>query len=155
MVICLGLALVLGGTLRAEEKRPIVYPFDVTVGGQKAKVQKDNILFVVIEKPVKPNAVVAIKEASALFVINAFPCKPDGTVLQTGAPAAVIYKQKAKEAKLSDTFDKKMLKPGTYLMNLVAHSSTSRVVFTVSEKSGDVKLPDFKKIVNFLKKGKK
>jgi hypothetical protein len=43
----------------AEEERPIVYPFDVTVGGQKAVVQKDNMLFVVIEKPVKPDAVVA------------------------------------------------------------------------------------------------
>ena len=50
------------------------------------------------------------------------------------------------------SIDKKVLKPGTYLMNVVAHNATSRVVFTVSEKKGDVKLPDFKKILQFLKK---
>jgi hypothetical protein len=33
---------------------------------------------VVIEKPVKANAVVALEKESALFVINAFPCKANG-----------------------------------------------------------------------------
>ncbi len=131
----------------------MVYPFDVTVGGQKAVVQKDNILFVVIEKPVKSNAVVALDQESSLFVINAFPCKPDGTVLE-GQPAGIIFKNKAKSVKLNETIDKKSLQPGTYLMNVVAHNKTSRVVFTVSEKKGDVKLPDMKKIVEFLRKKK-
>jgi len=29
------------------------------------------------------------------------------------------------------TMDKKPLKPGTYLMNIVAHNTTARVVFTI------------------------
>ena len=150
-LVLLSVLLLGAGIARAEEKRPIVYPFDVTVGGQKAVVQKDNMLFVVIEKPVKPDAVVALEKESALFVINAFPCKLDGTILENQV-AAVIFKNKAREMKLNETIDKKVLKPGTYLMNVVAHNATSRVVFTVSEKKGDVKLPDFKKILQFLKK---
>jgi hypothetical protein len=150
-LVLLSVLLLGAGVVRAEEERPIVYPFDVTVGGQKAVVQKDNMLFVVIEKPVKPDAVVALEKESALFVINAFPCKLDGTILENQV-AAVIFKNKAREMKLNETIDKKVLKPGTYLMNVVAHNATSRVVFTVSEKKGDVKLPDFKKILQFLKK---
>jgi hypothetical protein len=150
-LVLLSVLLLGAGVAMAEEERPIVYPFDVTVGGQKAVVQKDNMLFVVIEKPVKPDAVVALEKESALFVINAFPCKLDGTILENQV-AAVIFKNKAREMKLNETIDKKVLKPGTYLMNVVAHNATSRVVFTVSEKKGDVKLPDFKKILQFLKK---
>ena len=96
----------------------------MTVGRQKEVVQKDDILFVVIEKPVVANAVVALEKESALFVINAFPCKADGAVVQNQL-AAIIFKNKAKEAKLSDTLDKKTLKPGTYLMNVVAHNAIS------------------------------
>ncbi len=50
--------------------------------------------------------------------------------------------------------DKKPLKPGTYLMNVVAHGTTSRVVFTVEDKSGKLKMPDFKKVFDFLSKKK-
>jgi hypothetical protein len=138
---------------RRLEKRPIIYSFYVTVGRQKAVVQKDNILFVLIEKPVVANAVMALEKESALFVINSFPCKADGAVVQN-QPAAIIFKNKAKEVKLSDTLDKRIIKPGTYPMNVVAHKATSRLVFTVSEMKGDVKLPDFKKTGEFLK-GKK
>lgn len=151
-LIALGLAALAGPAAGEQEKRPVIYPFDVTVGGQKATVQEGNMLFVVIEKPVKPDAVVAIEEESALFVINAFACEADGTVKQNGAPAAVVFKSNAKELKLSETLDKKPLAPGTYLMNVVAHNATSRVVFTVTDGKGEVKMPDFKKILEFLRK---
>jgi hypothetical protein len=48
----------------------------------------------------------------------------------------VIFKNNAKEVKLSETLDKKPLGPGTYLMNVVAHNTTSRVVFTVGDEKG-------------------
>ena len=148
----LGLLLLGAGLAAAEDKRPLLYPFDVSVGGQTAQIKEGNILFATVEKPVKPDAVVALEKESALFVINAFPCQEDGTVLNAGPPAAVVFKQNAKELKLSETIDKKKLKPGTYLMNVVAHNTTSRVLFTVSEKEGDVKLPNIKNIVEFLKR---
>ena len=152
-LICMGLAVLGSNLAMAQEKgkRPIFYPFDVTVGGQVAEMQQGNMLFAAVEKPVKSSAVVALEKESPLFVVNAFPCEEDGTVKEN-QPAAVIFKNKAKEVKLNETIDKKTLKPGTYLMNVVAHNTTSRVVFTVSEKKGDVKLPDLKKIVNFLRK---
>ena len=42
----------------------MLYPFDVTVGGQKAVMQQGNILFAVIEKPVKADALLEIEKNS-------------------------------------------------------------------------------------------
>lgn len=133
-----------------EKKEHLLYPFEVTVGGQKAVMQEGNMLFAVVEKPVKPDALLALEEVSPMLIVNAFPCKEDGTVLNTGAPAAIIFAKETKEVKMNATMDKKALKPGTYLMNVVAHNKTSRVVFTVGEK-GKVKMPDIGKIFSFLK----
>jgi hypothetical protein len=154
MMLC-GCLWIGSGTARAEgEERPLVYPFDVTVGGQKAKAEEGNMLFVVVEKPVKPDALVTIEKKSPLFIINAFACKGDGSVMEPGQQPAIIFNQNAKETKLNATMDKKPLKPGTYLMNVVAHGTTSRVVFTVEDRSGKIKMPDFKKVFNFLSKKK-
>ena len=127
----------------------LLYPFEVTLGGQKAVMQEGNMLFAVVEKPVKPDAVLALEEQSAMLIVNAFPCNEDGTVLETQT-AAVIFAKDTREVKLNATIDKKPLAPGTYLMNVVAHSKTSRVVFTVGEP-GKIKMPDLSKIFNFLK----
>ena len=151
-MLCGCLWLGWGGARAEDEERPLVYPFDVTVGGQKAKVEEGNMLFVVIEKPVKPDAPVTIERESPLFIINAFACKEDGSVMEPGQQPAVIFSQNAKETKLNATMDKKPLKPGTYLMNVVAHGTTSRVVFTVEDRSGKIKMPDFQKVFNFLSK---
>ena len=153
MMLCSWLLLACG-VAGGEEKRPAVYPFDVTVGGQKARMKEGNILFAVVEKPVQPDAVVAIEKQSPLFIINAFACQEDGSVMEPGQQPAVIFSQNARETKLSATMDKKPLKPGTYLMNIVAHGTTSRVVFTVEDKSGKIKTPDFKKVFQFLNKKK-
>ena len=112
------------------------------------------MLFVVIEKPVKPDAPVTIEKKSPLFIINAFACKEDGSVMAPGQQPAVIFNQNARETRLDATMDKKPLKPGTYLMNVVAHGTTSRVVFSVEDRSGGIKMPDFKKVFDFLSKKK-
>ena len=127
----------------------VLYPFEVTWGGQKAVMQEGNMLFAVVAKPVKPDALLALEEKSAMLIVNAFPCKEDGTVLETQT-AAVIFTKDAKEVKMNATIDKKPLKPGTYLMNIVAHNKTSRVVFTVGAP-GKIKMPDISKILDFLK----
>ena len=133
-----------------DEERPLLYPFDVVVGGQKAVMKDGNGLFAVVENPVKADDAVELAEESALFIINAFSCKEDGTVVE-GQPAGVIFGQKTKVVKLNATMDKKPLGPGTYLMNVVAHNKTSRVVFTVGGDAA-MKLPDIKKIFEFLNK---
>ncbi len=76
------------------------------------------------------------------------------SVMAPGAQPAILFNQNAKETKLNATMDKKPLKPGTYLMNIVAHNATSRVVFTVEDKTGKLKMPDFKKVFDFLSKKK-
>ena len=129
---------------------PAQYPFEVTVGGHKAAVKADDDVFAVIAEPVQPDAMLVITEKSPMLIINAFPCKEDGTV-PMDAPAAIIFAQDTNQVKLDATMDKKMLAPGTYLMNVVAHQKTSRVVFTVTDGKTPIKLPDISKIVGFFK----
>ncbi|RYD47841.1 MAG: hypothetical protein EOP85_04710, partial [Verrucomicrobiaceae bacterium] len=113
----------------AEETRPTFLPFDVTVGGEEAEMKTGNDLFAVIGKPVKSDAVLTIGKESPLLIVNAFACKENGSVEQH-SPAAVIFAQNTATAALNATMDKKPLPPGTYLMNIVAHQATARVVFT-------------------------
>lgn len=129
---------------------PANYPFEVTLGGQKATVKTQDDLFALVAEPVQGNATLTLAEKSQMLVINAFPCKEDGTV-QMDRPVAIVFAQDTNEVKLDDTFDKQKLAPGMYLMNVVAHQKTSRVVFTVSDGKTQIKLPDLSKIANFLK----
>lgn len=135
-----------------EEERPLLYPFDVTLGGQKAEMGDWGDLFAVVKEPVKPDAVLALEKEVPMLIVNAFPCKEDGTILMAGAPAAVIFVQNAAEVKLDATMDKKPLEAGTYLMNVVADGKTSRVVFTVTDGKKKIELPDFKKLTDFLRR---
>ena len=109
-----------------------------------------NDLFAVIAKPVKANAELKIDEPSDLLIANVFPCKEDGTILK-GNHAIAIFGQKTETLKLDASLTKEPLKPGTYLMNVVAHGATSRIVFTVEDPKGKVKLPKLGDIIKFLK----
>jgi hypothetical protein len=134
----------------AAAEPPLLYPFEVTLGGQKAAVKNHDDIFAVVAEPVAGNATLTIVEKSPMLIVNAFPCKEDGTVLMD-RPAAVIFASDANEVKLDQTMDKQKLAPGMYLMNVVAHQKTSRVVFTVSDGKTPLKLPNLSKIVDFLK----
>ena len=149
LLLILGL---LSGWAAAQDPLDTVgsYPFKVTVGGQEAKIQKKGDLFAVIAKPVKTDALLKIEKQSDLLIVNAFRREEDGTVASGTTPAA-MFAQKADQVKLSATLDKKALKPGRYLMNVVAHRKTSRVVFTVGDH--EVKLPSLKQITEALRGG--
>ncbi len=145
-LLFLGLVVSVSG-----EERPLLYPFDVTLGGQIAETGDLGDLFAVIKEPVEADAVLAIDQDAPVLIVNAFPCKEDGTILMDGAPAAVLFAQNASEVRLDATMDGKRLAAGTYLMNVVASGKTSRVVFTVRDGRKPVKLPDLGKLVEFLK----
>lgn len=130
----------------------MLYPFDVTIGGQTAVMQEGNILFAVIEKPVKPDDLLEIEKEAPMLIINAFSVNEKGEVMKPGQQPAIIFARTAKSTKLNATIDKKPLKPGRYLANIVAHGGTSRVVFVIEDKSGKLKIPSIKDVVNFLKK---
>jgi hypothetical protein len=134
----------------AAEERPALYPFDVTLGGTKAEMKAGNEIFAEVSKPVAPDAVLALEKEVPMLIVNAFPCKEDGSVEETQA-AAIIFAQNVKEVKLDATMDKKKLAPGTYLANVVADGKTSRIVFVVA--APDQKPPvNFSKVLGFLKK---
>ena len=137
------------GVVLAEE-RPMFLPFDITLGGVKAEMKGDNDLFGEISKPVTADAVLALEAEVPMLIINAFPCEEDGTVVETQT-AAVIFANKVKEVKLNATMDKKPLKPGKYLANVVANGATSRIVFQVAEPGSKINV-DFSKVFKFLKK---
>ncbi|MEM1082829.1 MAG: hypothetical protein AAGI48_01805 [Verrucomicrobiota bacterium] len=134
----------------AAEERPLFLPFDITLGGVKAEMKEGNELFAEVSKPVAADAVLALEKEVPMLIVNAFPCAEDGTV-QEGQPAAVIFANKVSEVKLDATMDKKKLKPGSYLANVVADGKTSRIVFQVAEPGSKVKV-DFSKVFKFLKK---
>ena len=115
----------------SEEKRPMLYPFDVTIGGQKAVMQEGNILFAVIEKPVKADSLLEIEKKAPMLIINAFIINEKGEVMPPGQQPAVIFTRDTQTTKLDATMNKQALKPGRYLANIVAHGTTSRVVFVI------------------------
>jgi len=136
-------------------KRPMLYPFDVTIGGQKAVMQEGNILFAVIDKPVKPDALLEIQKKAPMLIINAFKVKPNGAVMEQGEQPAIYFVKEMNQVKLNATMDKKPLQPGRYLINVVAHGTTSRVVFVVGDEKGEVDkltIPTAKQVFDFLTK---
>ncbi len=135
-----------------KQERPILYPFDVTIGGQKAVMLEGNMLFAVVDKPVKPNALLELEEVADMLIVNAFKVKADGAVMEPGAQPAIYFVKKAKQVKLDQTMDKKLLEPGRYLVNVVAHGKTSRVVFVVEDASGKLAIPSVKQVFDFLTK---
>ncbi|MFK7910660.1 MAG: hypothetical protein AB8F34_08655 [Akkermansiaceae bacterium] len=145
-------AMLLAVVHAEEVKRPLFYPFDVTIDGQKAAMQEDNTLFAVIEKPVKADALLEIGKEAPSIIINAFAVNEKGEVMQPGQQPAIIFANKTTSTKLSATIDKKPLKPGRYLANIVANGGTSRVVFVIEDKSGKIKIPSIKDLVDFMKK---
>ena len=145
----LPLLFCLVASLHAGERSDF-YPFDVTLGGTKAEMKAGNELFAEVSKPVAPDAVLSLEKEVPMLIINAFPCKDDGTVEENQA-TAVIFAQNVKEVKLDATMDKKKLQPGSYLANVVADGKTSRIVFVVA--APDAKpVVDFSKVLGFLKK---
>jgi hypothetical protein len=134
----------------AEKKPPLFYPFKITIGEQEAKMKNPGDLFAVIEKPIKANDVLKIEKKVDMLIANACPCKEDGTILD-GNNVVAIFAQNTKELKLSETLKKEALKPGTYLMNVVAHGKTSRVVFTIADPKGKMKFPKLGDIIKYLK----
>ena len=129
----------------------MLYPFDVTVGGQKAVMQEGNILFAVIEKPAKAGELLEIEKKAPMLIINAFIINEKGEVMTPGQQPAVIFTRDTQTTKLDATMNKQALKPGRYLANIVAHGTTSRVVFVIEDKKGGkLKIPSLKAVLNHL-----
>lgn len=130
-------ALLVPGLAWSQEGRPDIYPFDVTVGGQLAKVTDAYPVCARVEKPVAADAAIEVAVAPGTLIINAFPASEKGEV-DSSAKGAILMAEGTNRTSLDQTMDKAKLAPGTYLMNVVAGGTTSRVLFTIS---GDVGSP--------------
>lgn len=144
------LMAIFGSSAFGDEKPPLFYPFKVTIGGQEATMANKGDLFAVIEKPVKSGDKLKIEKKVDMLIVNACPCKEDGTIFD-GKDVIPIYGQNTDTLPLVATIKQEPLKPGTYLMNVVAHGKTSRVVFTIADPKGKMKFPKVKDIIKFLK----
>lgn len=111
----------------AQAANPI-YPFKVKLNGQEAAPQSDTAIFALVSKPVPANATIEV-DAQGQVIINAVKCDANGTPVQGGAMAVIMFE--APKGSLDKTMDGKKLEPGKYLANVVAGQSTSRIVFDV------------------------
>lgn len=134
----------------AADDTPLFLPFSVSVGEQQATVTGKMDLFATLERPVELADPLVIGKEAPQLIVNAFECLPDGTVLEQGAP--VIWFQQTTDTIALDAPMQGRLESGkTYLLNIVAHNTTARLVMTI-DKEGGVKLPDFEAIAKFLRR---
>ena len=140
----------LGSSVAAEETLPRHYPFKVSIGEQEATISDPADLFAVIAKPVKASDLIKIEEKAEVILANASPCQADGTVL--GGEAVVnLFVQNSDSLGLVATLKKEPLKPGTYLLNVVAHGKTARIVFSIVDPEGKATYPKFSDVLKYLK----
>jgi hypothetical protein len=103
-------------------------PFGVKLGGQDAVVL--NEVFSGISSPVAADAEIVVDVEDEMIIINVFPSSEQGET-DGSAPPAIILIQGGSQGRLNQTMDGQALKPGWYLMNVVAAGQTSRVLFQV------------------------
>ncbi|MFT6238149.1 MAG: hypothetical protein ACJAQT_000219 [Akkermansiaceae bacterium] len=144
------LMAVLGSAVSAEEKPPLCYPCTVTMGEQEAVMKNPGDLFAIIDKPGKADDVLKVAKKAEVLIANVCPCKVDGTILD-GNNVIPIFAQNSDTLKLEATLKEEALKPGTYLINVGAHGTTSRVVFTIADPKGKLKSPKISDILKYLK----
>ena len=117
----------LTGLVRADEVNPL--PFKVKVAGQEAKVKSP--VYAGIEKPVSASADLEFEvKDKSMIIINIFPSTNKG-IVDKAAKSKIILVNQSNKTKLNKTMDKSALKPGNYLMNVVADQKSSRILFEV------------------------
>ena len=105
-------------------------PFPVKLAGQNTV--KKNSICAQIQNPVANNAELAVDvKADGMIIINVFPSDADAKVPQGAKGLILLIKKGETKTTLDKTTSKEKLKPGIYLMNVVAAGNTARVMFTV------------------------
>jgi hypothetical protein len=107
-----------------------ILPFPVTLGGQKAVIEKPDAVFAKIAQPVAASAELAVETKEDMIIVNIFDCDANGNAKQ-GAQPLVILMQGTKKSPINKTMDGKAPATGHHVMNIVAGGATARVFFTV------------------------
>jgi hypothetical protein len=107
-----------------------ILPFPITLGGQKAVIEKPDAVFAKVAQPVSASAELAVETKEDMIIVNIFDCDANGNAKQ-GAQPLVILMQGTKKSPINKTMDGKAPDPGHHIMNIVAGGATARVFFTV------------------------
>ncbi|HAA02792.1 MAG TPA: hypothetical protein DCZ69_16050 [Syntrophobacteraceae bacterium] len=107
-----------------------ILPFPVSLGGQKAVVEKPDAVFAKIAQPVAANAELAVETKENMIIVNIFDSDANGNAKQGVQPLVVIM-QGTKKSPINKTMDGKSPAPGYHIMNIVAGGATARVFFSV------------------------
>lgn len=107
-----------------------ILPFPVTLGGQRAVIEKPDAVFAKIGQPVAASAELAVETKENMVIVNIFDCDANGNAKQ-GSQPLVILMQGTKKSPINKTMDGKAPAPGHHVMNIVAGGATARVFFTV------------------------
>jgi hypothetical protein len=125
-----GLFFVLIGVLALTAAADSALPFGVTLGGQKAVLEKPSAAFARIAKAVAADAEIVADSKEAMIIINIFDSDAQGNVASSAVPAIVIL-QGVNKGKISQVMSGKAPKAGHHLMNITAGAATARVFFTI------------------------
>jgi|GEM_PF-673094 len=138
--------IILGSALKSpgqDSKRPRIYPFDVTLNGETAKVKGDPeyAVFAKVSQPVSSDAEMVLGVKPETVFVNIFQCSEEGVInKKNNSHAKIIMVPNTDRVKLNETMDGSVLAPGFYLMNIVLRNrGTSRVLFRVDSggKAGE------------------
>lgn len=106
-------------------------PFEVKLGGQNTVAK--NATCAAIANPVANNAEMVVSAnvpSNKQVIVNAFTCDANGANPSQNAVIILFPKGKQKTT-IDKTMDKKKMKAGNYIMNVVADGKTARVFFVV------------------------
>lgn len=122
------LAAMVAGLCPAWAASPVL-PFAVNIGGQAAQPFNDAVAM--IPDPVAPDAVIEVMTEEPTIVVNAFAADTQG-VIASGAQPIILLLQDTRRKRLDQTIGNQTLKPGHYVLNIVAASQgTARVLIEV------------------------
>ncbi len=141
---------VIGSAAHGDEKRPVFYPFKVMVGEQEAVVDPLNEFFAVVKDPVSADALVKIEAKAEMLIASAYLCQRDGTVLDDKEPFN-IFAANSDQLALVATLKNEALQPGTYLMSVLAHGKSARLVFTIADPEGKMAFPKVSDVLKYIK----
>lgn len=108
-------------------------PFDVTLGGAKARLARPDATFARVASPVPADASVTVGipfDDTTTIVISVYKANAEGKVLPDSPPASIVLSG-TNRGSLSDTVNGKPLAGGWYRMNVVAGGRIAVVAFRI------------------------
>lgn len=121
------LSILACGAALAQSEGPL--PFSVSLGGVAA-VAKAGEPFATIDKPVAPDAAVAVGAKADMIIVNVSRLGADGAP-DPNTPPAVILLQNTQNSTLDKTMDQQKLASGPCLMSITADGQTVLIRCTI------------------------